>query len=155
MEHSAGILAYRKRKGTDVTEFLLCSPSGPYWKNRKLYSFPKGHIENTDDSERMAAIREFYEETSFNLVDKINLLFDYKIIKQNANKTVHLYLYLDEHYEINADELKCLNKTKIEFPKKSNKYVYIDEVDSYTWMTYEEMQKVDYIKVYDEIYKNL
>ena len=155
MEKSSGILAYRKREGTNEIEFLLCSPSGPYWKRRKLFCFPKGHIESSDESDKLAALREFYEETSFNLVEEIDNVIDYKIIKQNPKKTVHVFLYHDKNQSIDVNKLRCLFQTEIEFPKKSNNFIKIDEVDSYTWMTYDEILNSEHIKVYDNTYKEI
>ena len=155
MEKSSGIIAYRKRKGSDEMEFLLCSPAGPYWIHRKLFSFPKGHVEKTDENDKIAAIREFKEETSFDLSGEMDNIVDFDTIRQNKSKMVHVFLYHDKDYKINASELKCLFKTEIEFPKNSNKFILIDEVDSYCWLTYKEITDLEHIKIYDSIYRSL
>ena len=71
MEHSAGIILFRKNNKGEV-EFLMTTPGGPFWEHKTLWSFPKGHIEETDKDDENAACRETWEETSCDL-----RLYDY------------------------------------------------------------------------------
>lgn len=154
MEYSSGILVYRKNKDF-VIEFLMCSPSGPYWVRRKLFCFPKGHIELSDKTSKDAAIREFYEETSFNIKPYENDLCYEGEIKQNKNKIVSVYSFYDKNCIIDIDNLKCPSLTKIEFPKGSNKFIDIEEVSHYKWMTYDEIIKSEHIKAYESLYNSI
>lgn len=60
-ETSAGVLAYRLRRG--APEFLLVHPGGPYWarKDAAGWSIPKGLVEAGEEG-WAAAQREFCEE---------------------------------------------------------------------------------------------
>lgn len=63
MKHSAGILCYRILPSTGV-EILLIHPGGPFWaKNQHCWGIPKGEFNPEDEPPRVAAIREFQEET--------------------------------------------------------------------------------------------
>ena len=155
MEYSCGILIYRLNQNKQV-EILLCSPSGPYWVNRKYFGIPKGHLE-IGENDIDCAVRETYEETSIDFSTPKEELIDLGIIKQNKSKKVHVFGFYDKEHLIDTKNLVCLTKTTIEFPPKSNNFVTIDEVDSYTWFTVEELlhNNIPHNKSYDELYNNL
>lgn len=60
---SAGLLPYRH---TDPLQVLIAHPGGPFWANKEegAWSVVKGLIEEAED-ERLAAAREFTEETGW------------------------------------------------------------------------------------------
>ena len=83
---SAGILAYRRRKGR--LEVLLVHPGGPYWRNKDdgAWSIPKGEIDLDEDAER-AARREFGEELGSAIsIGEIRKLGE---VRQRGGKRVH------------------------------------------------------------------
>ena len=51
--------------------------------------------------------------------------------------------------------MKCAIKTSIEYPKASGKYIDIDEISSYKWMTLNEIESVPHIEIYEKIYQNI
>ena len=63
-KRSAGLLLYRRRKGS--IEVLLVHPGGPFWAKKDLgaWSIPKGEYAEGEDP-LAAARREFEEETGF------------------------------------------------------------------------------------------
>jgi predicted NUDIX family NTP pyrophosphohydrolase len=69
-KRSAGILMYRRRRGT--VEVFLVHPGGPYWlkKNEGAWTIPKGEYEANEEP-RAAAIREFQEETGFEVSEPL------------------------------------------------------------------------------------
>lgn len=155
MEKSCGIIVFKKFDDNKI-RLLMCSPSGPYWKNRKLFCFPKGGIEPTDENDLHTAIREFYEETSIQLEKYYEGCFvDLGLVKQNKKKTVHVYAVEDKFDIVKPEKLHCINKITIEFPLNSNNFIEIEEVDSYQFMTKEEILNSSHIEVYDTIYMNL
>ena len=70
MKKSAGILVYRKKEGK--LEVFLEHMGGPYWakKDEGAWSIPKG--EYIEESAKDAALREFQEETGFQLKQASN-----------------------------------------------------------------------------------
>jgi predicted NUDIX family NTP pyrophosphohydrolase len=84
-EISAGILAYRRRRGLEV---LLAHPGGPYWRNKDAgaWSIPKGLVESGDLL--ACAKREFNEETGLTAAGEVITL---KPIRQKSGKTVHAF----------------------------------------------------------------
>jgi predicted NUDIX family NTP pyrophosphohydrolase len=153
MEQSAGIIAYRKRNNSEETEFLLCTPDGPFWKNKELWCFPKGHSEKTDKDDLETAIREFYEETGFLFNEnRCVMVNDFGKIKQNANKTVHVYSIEDINHEINSENLSCVDKIDVVY---NGKHYKINEVRDFTWMTFDELLKRPFNKCYQEIFMKL
>src|SRR5574341_946333 len=64
MRTTAGILMYRRQKGT--LQVLLVHPGGPLWAKKDLssWSIPKG-LPDPDEDLLDAAKREFHEETGF------------------------------------------------------------------------------------------
>lgn len=149
MTISAGILCFRKR---DNIEFFMCSPGGVYWKNRVLWNFPKGHVED-GESALEAAFREFSEETSISLKDKIDIsnLLDFGEIKQNAKKRVHLFAI--EFGDINPDECYSIT-SEIEYPPKSGEFIEIEEIGKYAWLTLEQIRE-NGMKVYFPIFEQI
>lgn len=129
MEVSSGIILHRMKNGK--VEFFMCTPDGPYWRNRVLWGFPKGHIEK-NETPFETALREFEEETSVKLiVDETKYQYLGKI-RQNKKKDVHVFTkpYENENLE-NCYSNTCISVVKgvkIEHPEiKEYKWVDIDE----------------------------
>ena len=143
MEHSSGIIVYRINE-KNIVEFFVCTPDGPYWKNRELWNFPKGYIEK-DETPFQAALREFEEETSVSL-DNSPSSYEYLgKVKQNTSKNVHVFL---KKYN-NEDFSNCFSNECVTIIK-GKEYVH-REIKEYRWMTYEELKEKG-IKAYNEIF---
>lgn len=130
MKRSAGILAYRK-KG-DQIEVFLEHMGGPYWqkKDNGAWSIPKGEYE--EERAIDAAIREFKEETGFEL-EASELTF-LSSEKQPNQKLVSIFIV--EH-DFDAISIKS-NIFKIEWPPKSGKWKEFPEMDRAEWFTIDE-----------------
>ena len=152
MEHSAGIILFRKNINDEV-EFLMTTPGGPFWEHKQLWSFPKGHIEHSDKDDENAACREFWEETSCDL--RLYEYFDFGIIKQNKHKTVHVFSTYDSETEWEVKDMHCPIKTDMEYPVGSGNIIKIIEISDYKWMTLKEMKNIPFIKVYYPIYQEI
>ena len=91
LKHSSGILVYRYSQGE--IQVLLCHMGGPYWKDVEFgsWSIPKGESRNEKSID--TALREFQEETSFQ-VKKDNLQF-LGSKKQANHKLVTIFITQD------------------------------------------------------------
>lgn len=122
---SAGILAYQHT--TDGVEVFLVHPGGPYWKQKDAgaWSIPKGLLEPGEDR-RMAARREFAEETGVSLQGELHSLGS---AEQSGGKTVHAFAV---EADIDAAAVRS-NMFQIEWPPKSGRTREFPEVDSGAW----------------------
>lgn len=132
-ETSAGIIAYFKDKVDDQYKFLVCKPGGPYFKNKFIYGFPKGHVE-VGENLKQAALREFLEETGIDYIDYRKLKDDNLISINTGNKNFYFYLY--ETLEIWP--LETLKSNLFYLEKFDD---WFPENDDYKWMTLEELKK--------------
>lgn len=126
---SAGLLLYRFR-GSRL-EVFLAHPGGPFWVNRDAgaWTIPKGTL-NPGESPLEAACREFEEETG---IKPQPPFFPLGSIRQKAGKTVHAWAW-----EGNADpRLVKSNVTRLEWPRKSGRWLTFPEVDRCAWFTAE------------------
>lgn len=133
LKHSSGVLVYRYID--NELQVLLCHMGGPYWKNVEYgsWSIPKGETKNEKSID--TAIREFQEETSFQL-KKSDLQF-LGSKKQASHKLVTIFTT-----ENNFDESKAFsNKFSIEWPKGSGLFKEFPEMDQAKWMNLEESKK--------------
>ena len=126
MKKSAGILLYRIK--SDVPEFFLVHPGGPFWKHKDIgaWSIPKGEF--TEEEHPLAAAqREFTEETgSVCRGDFIEL----NAVKQTGKMIYAWALNMD------IDEGKINSNTfSLEWPPKSGKVKAFPEVDKAGWFT--------------------
>jgi predicted NUDIX family NTP pyrophosphohydrolase len=126
---SAGILAYRKKDGTEV---FLVHPGGPFFKKKDegVWSIPKGEFEETE-SPLAAARREFIEETGFELIGEF---IELKPIKQKAGKIVYAWAV---ETDINEKEIQS-NTFTMEWPPRSGKAQEFAEIDKAGWFTISE-----------------
>jgi predicted NUDIX family NTP pyrophosphohydrolase len=118
-EVSAGILAYRRRRGL---ELLLAHPGGPYWRGRDegAWSIPKGQVESGDLL--ACAKREFNEETGLVAPGPFIALTP---VRQKSGKLVHAFA-LEADFDLTAFSS---NKFEMEWPPHSGKQQSFPEID--------------------------
>jgi predicted NUDIX family NTP pyrophosphohydrolase len=118
-EVSAGILAYRRRRGL---ELLLAHPGGPYWRGRDegAWSIPKGVVESGDLL--ACARREFNEETGLQADGDLVALTPRR---QKSGKTVHAFA-LEADFDLSGF---VSNTFEMEWPPRSGKTQAFPEVD--------------------------
>ena len=122
---SAGILLYR-RSGSRL-QVLLVHPGGPYWqrKDEGAWSIPKGE-QDIDEDVRVAALREFREETGVALDAPLEPLGE---VRQRGGKRVTGFAV---DGDIDASSVKS-NVFEIEWPPKSGKMKAFPEIDRAEW----------------------
>ena len=118
-EISAGILAFRRKRGLEV---LLAHPGGPYWRKRDegAWSIPKGVVESDDLI--ACARREFNEETGFIAAGDFIALAP---ARQKSGKLVHAFA-LEADFDL-ANFVS--NEFEMEWPPRSGKRASFPEVD--------------------------
>ena len=129
---SAGLLPFRGKPGS--YEVLLGHPGGPFWKNKDLWGFPKGQIEE-GEAAFDTAIREFKEETGFELSD--SALYYPLADVLNKSKTVHVWAF---HADYDPSKLNSI-LFEMEWPKKSGKFQKHPELDKLAWFGLKEAEK--------------
>ena len=124
---SAGILLYRSTDS--VPEVFLVHPGGPFWKNKDdgAWTIPKGEFDESEDP-LSAAIREFNEETGFNIQGEFKPLSP---IQQKAGKMVVAWAI---EGNVDASNIKS-NFFEMEWPPKSGKKQSFPEIDKAAWLT--------------------
>ena len=124
---SAGLVLFRR--GAKGLEIFLAHPGGPLWKSRDIgaWTIPKGLIDEGEDP-LAAARREFREETG---IDASGPFLPLGTIRQKAGKVVHGWAW-----EGDADAAATTSNTaKIEWPRKSGRWVSYPEIDRCGWFT--------------------
>jgi predicted NUDIX family NTP pyrophosphohydrolase len=136
------------RKASDTVEVFLVHPGGPYWskKNEGFWTIPKGEYE-TDEEPLVAAIREFQEETGFNVSEPF---IELGSIKQKTGKIVLAWAF-----EGNCDPTELVSNTcEIEWPPRSGKKTMIPEVDRGEWFSVDRARqflRVEQIPLLDRL----
>ena len=127
--HSAGILLFRERGGTQV---LLIKPGGPFWRNKDAgaWMIPKGMIER-DETPAEAALREFEEETGTKLT---GLPFPLATVRQSGGKVVEAFAI---EGDLDADRVRSI-EFEVEWPPRSGKMQRFPEVAEARWMSLAE-----------------
>jgi len=123
---SAGLLAFRRRRGVEV---LLAHPGGPFWsrKDDGVWTIPKGLAEPGEDL-LAAAQREFTEETNFPVGGPFIALTP---VKQKGGKTVQAWAI-----EADFDLARFASNTfEIEWPPKSGRRQSFPEIDRVAYFT--------------------
>lgn len=122
---SAGILLYRLRDGQ--VEVLLIHPGGPLWANKDeaAWSVPKGEYEPGEDP-LTAAVREFREETGFDLEGPYAPLHP---VKQGSGKVLSVWAVRGD---ADASAMRS-NTFTLEWPPKSGRYREFPEADRAAW----------------------
>ncbi len=129
-KHSAGLLPFRRAKGT--AEVFLVHPGGPFWarKDEGAWSIPKGEFAEDEDPLE-AARREFAEETGFALQGEFVPLGE---LKQAGGKRVTAWAV---ETTFDAAAMRS-NLFSMEWPPKSGKMREFPEVDRGGWFLPEE-----------------
>ena len=132
---SAGLLCYRKRDGN--LEVLLIHPGGPYWRNKdfRSWSIPKGLAEEGEEFLH-AAIREFCEETGFQLDPDVGMI-QLTPIRQANGKIVHAWAF-EGDFDV---ALARSNSFTREWPPGSGEQQKFPEVDRAGWFPLEVARK--------------
>lgn len=123
---SAGILCYRHRQELEV---FLVHPGGPLWskKDDGAWSIPKGLLE-TGELPLAAAIREFREETGFEVNDGFIELGQ---LRQPSKKIVYAWAV---QTDFDASQLQS-NNFSLEWPRGSGQVRDYPEVDRGEWFS--------------------
>ena len=129
-KRSAGILAFRKND--NEYEFLLIHPGGPYWKNKEenTWSIPKGIVESGEE-ELETAIREFQEETGFQIT--ADEFIDLSEVKLASGKIIKIWA-INEDFDA---ALMKSNLFRMEWPPRSGKFQEFPEADKAQWFDLE------------------
>ncbi len=123
------------RKSPETVEVFLVHPGGPYWskKNEGFWTIPKGEYE-TGEEPLAAAIREFQEETGFEVSGPVHELGS---IQQESGKLVLAWAFEGE-----GDPTKLTSNTcEIEWPPRSAQRIEIPEVDRGEWFSFDRARK--------------
>jgi predicted NUDIX family NTP pyrophosphohydrolase len=122
-------LIYRRHNGE--LEVFLVHPGGPFWRNKDqgVWSIPKGEFASDDDPLE-AAKREFREETGFTAEGPFHSL---QPLKQPSGKVVHAWL---AEGDLDPSQVRS-NTFKLEWPRNSQKFIDVPEVDRADWFTIE------------------
>ncbi|WP_212003593.1 NUDIX domain-containing protein [Chitinophaga sp. HK235] len=134
MKQSAGILLYRKI--SDITEYFLVHPGGPYFQRKDAgwWSIPKGEIE-PGEAPLQAAIREFEEETGY---QPGGTFIPLQPIVQKSGKQVLCWAT-----EGDTDPEKIVSNTfEIEWPPHSGRKKTFPEIDKAGWFDADTAKKL-------------
>jgi predicted NUDIX family NTP pyrophosphohydrolase len=132
-KQSAGLLMYRPTSA--IAEVFLVHPGGPYWSKKEggSWTIPKGEYAS-DEEPLAAAIREFREETGFEVSEPFLAL---GTVRQKSGKLVFAWAF-----EGNCDPSKLVsNSCEIEWPPRSGKRITIPEVDRGEWFSLDRARK--------------
>lgn len=131
MKQSAGLLVYRKNKGS--VEVLLAHMGSPWWAKKDIgaWSIPKGEIEENEDALETAK-REFTEELGLQV--PAGELIELGSVKQHNNKSVQAWAV---EADMDASSIKS-NTFKTQWPPRSGKIQEFPEVDRAEWFTLAE-----------------
>ena len=131
---SAGLLMYRTRRSAAAPiEMFLVHPGGPYFarKDRGVWTIPKGEPA-TDEPLKVAALREFTEETGLSGPDDATGLLELGSIRQKGGKVVHCWAF-EGHWDPAAGISS--NTFDLEWPPRSGRIQTFPEVDRAAWFT--------------------
>lgn len=128
VRHSAGILLYRLR--AEGVEVLIAHPGGPLWARRDLgaWSIPKGLLEVGEEA-FAAAVREFREETGFELPDSSPLELGDVTLASGKQVTA---------WAMEGDVDPALlagNLVEMTWPRGSGRHISFPEIDVVAWVT--------------------
>jgi predicted NUDIX family NTP pyrophosphohydrolase len=137
---SGGILLYRR--GDAGLEVLLAHPGGPYWQRQDhgAWSIPKG-IADGDEDLAAVAVREFAEETSFEVasvaLDPTRPPLPLGSATLKSGKVVHAWAV---EGDLDAG-LARSNEFELEWPPRSGRQIVIPEVDRVEWFELAEARR--------------
>jgi predicted NUDIX family NTP pyrophosphohydrolase len=124
-KQSAGILPYKFVKGQLF--FFIGHPGGPFYRKKDdgYWGIIKGEMDTGEEPLR-AAIREFKEETTFDVTGPFIQLTPRK---QKSGKTVLVWAV---EQDFSTDNLKS-NTFTLEWPPRSGKMAEFPELDKVAW----------------------
>jgi predicted NUDIX family NTP pyrophosphohydrolase len=131
VEHSAGILLYRRR--SEGTEVLLGHMGGPFWarKDAGAWTIPKGGC-NPGEEPIAAARREFREEFGSEVPSR--QLIALGTFEQSRRKMVTVWAAegdLDEHAIVSTT-------FPLEWPPRSGRVQQFPEIDRAAWFALDD-----------------
>lgn len=120
---SAGLLMYRFAPGG--LQVLLAHPGGPFFTKKDIggWTIPKGEPD-ADEPLRVAAIREFGEETGLPVREPLIELGD---VRQKGGKAVHAWAFAGD--ELPAGFVPSSNTFEMEWPPRSGRRQSFPEID--------------------------
>lgn len=137
---SGGILLFRR--GGGALEVLLAHPGGPYWSRQDFgsWSVPKGIAEG-DEKLEAVAVREFGEETGFDLAavakDGAAPHIDLGEVTLKSGKVIRAWAVEGDLDPEHASS----NEFEIEWPPRSGRRLTIPEVDRVAWFGIDEARR--------------
>jgi len=144
MKKSAGIVCYTKVDG--VNHFLLGLPGGPFYCNydakfnivsykdeRHKWTILKGGLEE-GESEQVAAIREFEEESGMPIADRKEDLIDLGYISYKNGKRIYAW-GVEAFFGVSAMFSNCCDT------KYKGGIINHPEICKYKYMTIDEARK--------------
>jgi predicted NUDIX family NTP pyrophosphohydrolase len=125
IKRSAGVLPYRRRG--DSWQVLLVHPGGPFWarKDDGAWSIAKGEYRAPEPG-LQAAVREFREETGFDLPGPFRALAP---VRLKSGKVVEAWA---TPADIDVTGFRS-NTFELEYPKGSGAIGTFPEVDRIDW----------------------
>lgn len=131
MEHSAGLLLYRR---TPDLEIFLGHFGGPYWTNKDegAWTIPKGIVEADEDA-FAAARREFEEETGIETPEVEGAYLELGTVDQSSKKRVTAWAV---EAEVSPDTLDG-NLFEIEWPPNTGQRQEFPELDRAAYFSME------------------
>jgi len=132
-KRSAGILPYRRHGG--AWQVLLVHPGGPFWarKDDGAWSIAKGEYQEPEVG-LQAAVREFREETGFDLTGPFIALTP---VRLKGGKVVEAWA---TQADLDASAFRS-NTFELELPKGSGVMRSFPEVDRIEWFDLDAAQR--------------
>jgi predicted NUDIX family NTP pyrophosphohydrolase len=128
---SSGIIPVRKNENGKL-EYLLGKIGGPYGRGIRSFSMIKGVVNDGEDL-RLAAIREFEEETGykFPITSKLVDFGSYRTTHK-INKVFFCITDIENKFKFEQHMIE------FEYPKGSGKIISVPEIEYIKYMTLEE-----------------
>ncbi len=130
---SCGVLNYYIKDGKVYV--LLAKSGGPYFKNKDIWSIPKGLMED-NESEFNTAVREFREETGIDFDENKVKFLDKKA--QSGAKIVSCF-YIDGEFDLSNFSS---NTFTMEWPPRSGKIQEFPETDEIKYIEIEDAKNI-------------
>ncbi len=138
MIQSAGLIMYRVHQ--DALEILLGHPGGPFYKNKDIWSIPKGEVIGDQDL-LSTAIREFEEETGIRVPETEFVKLGYIV---GSRKTIHAWGF-EYDWDPGTDPFRS-NMFELEWPPKSGRVQEFPEMDKIEFCPWDKAVKKVYPK---------
>jgi predicted NUDIX family NTP pyrophosphohydrolase len=119
---SAGLLMYKNPH--EQLQVLLVHPGGPFYKNKDVWTIPKGEPNDREDIFK-TALREFSEEIGFN-PDPHGKFIPLGTITQKGGKTVHAWGF---EGDVSTNHILGGGLCTLKWPPGSGKIITFQEID--------------------------